>query len=46
MSSLKNQEDERVQSRRWIILIFADWVPHDMDPSGARAESHTFSAAC
>ena len=32
---LKSQEDERAQLRRWIILIFAGWVPHDMDPSGA-----------
>ena len=35
VSWFKSQEDERVQLRRWIILIFADWLPHDMDPSGA-----------
>jgi len=32
---LKSREGEGAQLRRWIILIFAGWLPHDMDPSGA-----------
>jgi hypothetical protein len=32
---LKTRRTGGVQQRRWIILIFAGWVPHEMNPSGA-----------